>query len=769
MMSIADAFVPSLDGPEAAAIVASLPKTATARQRELVADFARDGYGNNPQLIHDLAYQARASLSSKTLSEISLLLTVLSTRAGTLAMTGRLGPFPKLDRQTRTSIIRFWGRCPITLLQKGAAGFKGLSLLVYYRFHQPAWEATGYSDGPAEDWKEAAKEEQQQEPFEYVFENDRVAALSGGPGTGASTSSGSTKSDEPDVTITTDVLVIGSGSGGGVVASYLAQHGLKILVAEKGTYLRPQDMTGREDQGYPEMYEGGGLLVSEDGSINVLAGSTFGGGTTINWSASLKPRHYVREAWANKFGLPYFNSPLFTNDLNAICHRMGCSTRPIKHNIANSLLALGAQRAGQPVEAVPQNTGGHTHYCGKCQLGCVSGHKQGGTVTWLRDAAESGNASFLHSCIVERILFDNETKRRAIGAMAIVDGKRVRIDAHKAVVSSSGSVQTPATLLRSPELNYNRQIGKRLHLHPTTVVSGYYDFPINPWQGGVLTMVSNGAEIVDPEGWGCKIEVIASSPSLHAAFSPFSSAEQHKADMLRYNHCFELIIITRDRDAGEVFVDADGVARINYTISKHDQKSLQEGVLRACDIHMMAGASKIGTVQQGVAMFEAGVTPTASMVNSMTQPPTEAGTISASEKDEQGRVLPESTAIPGAATPVEAVPRNLSDPAYVAWRNEVAKVGARPYWLPIGSAHQMGSCRMGASPRTSAVDPEGRVWGAENLWVADASLLPEASGVNPMITTMGAVRGVARNIATELGVEKPANTSLDAAAREARL
>lgn len=759
MASIADAFVPHFEGPEAAAIIASLPKTATDRQRELAATFARDGFKDHPELIHDLAYQARSSLSTKTLGDINLLLTILSTRAGTFALTGHLTPFPDLSAPQREAAIQRWANSPLTLLQKAAAGFKGLSFLVFYRFNQTAWEATGYSDGPAEDWKQATEAQDKEEAlYNYQFENEKIAQY------GASNSS----KGDPEVSISTDVLVIGSGSGGGVVSSYLAQKGIRVLVAEKGYYLKPEEMKGREDQGYPEMYEGGGLIVSEDGSINVIAGSTFGGGTTINWSASLKPRHFVREAWGRRFGLPYFLSPLFTNDLNAVCHRMGVSTRAIKHNTANSLLALGAQRAGQPVEAVPQNTGGHVHYCGKCQLGCVSGHKQGGTVTWLRDAAESGNTSFVQNCNVERILFD-DSQRRAIGAIAVVDGRRVRIDAPKGVVCSSGSIQTPALLLRSPELKFNRQIGKHLHLHPTTVVSGFYDFPVNPWQGGLLTMVSNGAEIVDPAGWGCKIEVIASSPSLHAAFSPYNSPAQHKSDMLKYNHGFELIIIARDREGGEVTVDEDGVARINYTISKHDQETLTQGILRACDIHMMAGASKIGTVQRNVPMFEPGVTPSQSLSNTIKQSPHTAPTISESCKDEQGRVLPESTAIPSTSTPVEAVPRNLSDPAYVAWRAQVAKVGAQPYTLPIGSAHQMGSCRMGSAPRNSAVDPEGHVWGTQNLWVADASTLPEASGVNPMITTMATSRGIARNIATELGVESPANSSLDAAAREARL
>jgi choline dehydrogenase-like flavoprotein len=43
---------------------------------------------------------------------------------------------------------------------------------------------------------------------------------------------------------------------------------------------------------------------------------------------------------------------------------------------------------------------------------------------------------------------------------------------------------------------------------------------------------------------------------------------------------------------------------------------------------------------------------------------------------------------------------------------------------------------MGADPATSVVDPDGRVWGWENLYVADASVFPTSLGVNPQVTTM---------------------------------
>ncbi|MBV8580965.1 MAG: GMC family oxidoreductase, partial [Candidatus Eremiobacteraeota bacterium] len=52
------------------------------------------------------------------------------------------------------------------------------------------------------------------------------------------------------------------------------------------------------------------------------------------------------------------------------------------------------------------------------------------------------------------------------------------------------------------------------------------------------------------------------------------------------------------------------------------------------------------------------------------------------------------------------------------------------------SAHQMGTARMAASAADGVVDPDGRVYGVAGLLVADASVFPNASGVNPMLTIM---------------------------------
>src|SRR5205823_14729933 len=52
------------------------------------------------------------------------------------------------------------------------------------------------------------------------------------------------------------------------------------------------------------------------------------------------------------------------------------------------------------------------------------------------------------------------------------------------------------------------------------------------------------------------------------------------------------------------------------------------------------------------------------------------------------------------------------------------------------SAHQMGSCRLGSDPAASVADPDGQLRDVRGVWIGDASALPTAPGVNPMITIM---------------------------------
>lgn len=103
-----------------------------------------------------------------------------------------------------------------------------------------------------------------------------------------------------------DAIIIGSGCGGGVVAAKLAKAGQSVLVIEKGPYIHETEFHLSE-LGARQTYERGTFFTSDDGTLGFVAGNLIGGGSSINYLASLRLPNYVREEWA-KQGLTYFTS-----------------------------------------------------------------------------------------------------------------------------------------------------------------------------------------------------------------------------------------------------------------------------------------------------------------------------------------------------------------------------------------------------------------------------------------------------------------------------
>jgi choline dehydrogenase-like flavoprotein len=63
--------------------------------------------------------------------------------------------------------------------------------------------------------------------------------------------------------------------------------------------------------------------------------------------------------------------------------------------------------------------------------------------------------------------------------------------------------------------------------------------------------------------------------------------------------------------------------------------------------------------------------------------------------------------------------------------------------IECASQHPLGTAQMGATPEHSVVDGDGRVWGVDNLYIADGSTLPTSLGVNPQIAIMSVATRIA--------------------------
>lgn len=79
-----------------------------------------------------------------------------------------------------------------------------------------------------------------------------------------------------------------------------------------------------------------------------------------------------------------------------------------------------------------------------------------------------------------------------------------------------------------------------------------------------------------------------------------------------------------------------------------------------------------------------------------------------------------------------------------------AAVAALDRRAPLMSVHLTGTLAMGERPDQCATDSYGKVRGVERLWVSDASLLPDAPGINPQGTLMAVADRNAQRLLEEL-------------------
>ncbi|HEX4078459.1 MAG TPA: GMC family oxidoreductase [Rhizomicrobium sp.] len=98
------------------------------------------------------------------------------------------------------------------------------------------------------------------------------------------------------------------------------------------------------------------------------------------------------------------------------------------------------------------------------------------------------------------------------------------------------------------------------------------------------------------------------------------------------------------------------------------------------------------------------------------------------EKDEFGLPLPKIT------FSYSENDKNLQQHSKKFMRSMLEAAGGSNFFDTTSTAHLMGGCRMGFSPKDSVVNALGRSWDISTLWVCDGSLFPTSGGVNPSIT-----------------------------------
>jgi choline dehydrogenase-like flavoprotein len=596
---------------------------------------------------------------------LRLLLEALGSRLVNLATSGRFQPFQRMDPTAREAVLRAWGESGIQFRRTGFQALKRLVHVGYYAWpvegrSHPAWHAVGYP-GPLPP------------PAESFTPLPTLAV-------------------DRDTTLDCDVVVVGSGAGGGVVAGLLAESGRSVVVLEKGENPAPERFTQVEGEMLSTFYLDGGLMMTQSGSMPILAGSALGGGTVINYTTSFPLPQPTREEWARRSGLSLFTSARFEESIRRVSERVSVTTEFSDPAPRDQLMEKGCRALGWHIDVIPRNVHRCKQglECGYCGYGCRHGAKRSTAATYLADAARAG-ARLVVRCEVERVTTRAGRATGVIGWVRRDDGARVSLTVRAGiVVVACGSIYTPAVLARSGLTN--PAIGRGLRLHPATAICGIFPERVEPWTGSIQTRYSD--QFADQhEGYGVKFETAPIHFALPASAFGWQGARLYKQDLARLGHLSIVGAVLRDREPGRVATGRDGRPRVHYELSAFDAAHLREGLRGAAQVLAAAGATDLFSIQQ---------------------PPARCRT--------------------GAPGWLDAFGAAMDERGYDRCR------------MSFITFHQMGSCAMGADPRTAVVGESGEAYGTKGLYVADASTFPASSGVNPMITIMAIADHVARGM-----------------------
>jgi choline dehydrogenase-like flavoprotein len=467
-----------------------------------------------------------------------------------------------------------------------------------------------------------------------------------------------------------------------------------VLVLEMGQYRNEADFKQLELPGMLELYHGGGLSASEDGSISIFAGSTLGGGTVVNYMNCIRTPQHIREEWAS-MGVEGIDAPEYEQHIDAVWERLGVTSSATSHNRTHKKLIEACEQLGYPHRDLTRNVDSSCEdprVCGYCFAGCQKGCKQSTMKTFLQDAADAG-ARFLVGAHAERILTDDG---RASGVLATVtheDGTTTAVQINApTIVAACGAIETPALLLRSGI--GGPAVGKHLRLHPASVVLGVYEQPIEGWIGQIQSALSDQFAKCEGEH-GFLIEAISVAPAIQAMSLPFVDGEDHKRTISRiFPYAAPFITVARDHGEGEVAIDDHGRAVTRWSFDDDlDARLFRRAMVELAKLHRAAGAKEMMTFHQERVCWREG-------------------------------------------EDFDAFLREIEEGSIAA--NDVAAF----------TAHQMGSARMGSDPADSVADGRGELHDCKGVWIGDGSAFPTAPGVNPMISIMSLAHRTAAVIAS---------------------
>lgn len=476
-----------------------------------------------------------------------------------------------------------------------------------------------------------------------------------------------------------DACVIGSGCGGATAARLLAEAGRDVVVLEEGADYRGR-MTQRDGEMYDQLYMDRGGRATADLHVSVLQGRVLGGGGVINASDVVPIPDGVLAHWRRRFGLTGLTDEALRPHRDAALADLSASRITAEQeNTANRLLREGAESLGLRGELMMHNRVGCAGL-GTCLIGCPIAAKRNPRSVAIPAALRAGARFFTRARAVRVEGGEGEIKTVHVRALD-ARGYHERASGHvraRAVVVAANAIATPQLLLRSGL--GNEHVGRNLMLQPQLPLVALFPEPVRAFRGipQAYAITEFEQEDHDEHGlWGFRVEAVMGTPGIVSSILPYLGAKN--AEMMGlYDHLAASLLLVPDRPSGRVGLHPDGRPRIEYAQREDHAARLREAVKVGARAYLAAGATKV--------------------------------------------IVP---IVPALEIGSERELRAVDDLVF--------RVAA----TPLISAHQQGTARMAPTAADGAIDPEGRLYGARDVFVLDSSGFPSSASshtMTPIIT-----------------------------------
>jgi choline dehydrogenase-like flavoprotein len=470
----------------------------------------------------------------------------------------------------------------------------------------------------------------------------------------------------------------------------LCADGVRIAVLEWGAKLKEEEYTGREVDMAGKLYFDSGGTFTKDRAMTLAYGRAYGGSTVVYTGTSLTMPEEVVKRW-NVPGLEY--ADLHPRSLKYLEENSVHLLDEDELNDNNRLFLKGCRELGYHVEQFPINVKG-CKSSSLCNLGCPNQAKQGTHRVQL-PKAEAGGVEVITNCRVTKIgdrVCEAVVANPGFGEVSKWESGEYRIKAKVVVVCAGGAVNSPALLLRSGFGEALPALGRYITLHPALILVGDHERKITNFNG-------------HPKSYYCDEFWKSESFLLETCmYFPFVTAKnligfgaQHSELMRAFPRLQMILVLALDPAIADnrVTVDSKGEPVVDYTMTPKVLDILHASMVASAKIFFAAGAKRVHA-PAGRTFF-----------------------IDAADADRVEELIPRANVKPGK--------------------------------ISVTSAHLMGGCRMGRDASDSVTDGWGRVHGVPWLHVADASLFPRCSEINPYVTVMGLADRVAEGIRSNAG------------------